>query len=280
MRVGVHTKIAKGLASAISTAEGIGCEALQIFSSNPNSWQVSVLDPKTVDIFRSGVTRLGLSPVVLHTPYLLNLASPKDDTWRLSRTALANALDRAKALGGDYIVTHIGSHSGSGFDAGADRVRDAVGYALDASDSRAMVLLEAGSGAGNTIGSTVEQLAAILDRITTNPERVGICLDTAHLWGAGYDISTPEGVERLLSQVDRLIGLSRLKVFHLNDTQKPLDSKADRHWHLGLGNIGLDGFRAIVNYPGLADIGGILETPESEQGYDFENLERLKGLRE
>jgi deoxyribonuclease-4 len=159
-------------------------------------------------------------------------------------------------------------------------VRDSLSFALGESDSDAVVLLEAGSGAGNTIGSTVEQLAGILDRLTVSPERVGICLDTAHLWGAGYDISSAEGVQSLLTQVDRLIGLSRLKVFHLNDTQKELASKADRHWHIGLGKIGLEGFRAIVNHPALADIGGILETPESEQGFDRENLERLKGLRD
>lgn len=280
MRLGVHIRIAKGLESAIVKAESLGCEAIQIFSSNPNSWQISTLSPVTADAFKSGAERLGLFPVVLHTPYLLNLASPKDDIWSLSKSALASALNRARAVGGHYVVTHIGSHSGSGYEFGADRVGQAVSFALDESDSEALVLLEAGSGSGNTIGSTIEELAGLLERLESRRDRVGVCLDTAHLWGAGYDISTEDGVNSLLAHFDRKIGISRLKVFHLNDTLKDLGSHIDRHWHIGKGNVTLEGFRAIVNHPSLADIGGIMETPESELGFDVVNLGRLKGLRE
>ena len=280
MRVGVHVRIAKGLESAIVKAESLGCEAIQIFSSNPNSWQVSTLSPVTADAFKDGAARLGLRPVVLHTPYLLNLASPKEDIWKASRGALALALDRAKAVGGDYVVTHIGSHSGSGYEFGADRVAEAVSFALDKSNSSAMVLLEAGSGSGNTIGSTLEQLAGLIERLSDREARVGVCLDTAHLWGAGYDISSKEGVDSLLSQFDELIGLRRLRVFHLNDTLKELGSHLDRHWHIGKGKVGIEGFRAILNHPALDDIGGIIETPESELGFDRKNLDRLKELRD
>jgi deoxyribonuclease-4 len=279
MRVGVHTRIARGLDSAIQRAEEIGCEAIQIFSSNPNAWKISELSVAVAESFKSGVARLGLSPVVLHTPYLLNLASPKQDTWIASRSALASALDRAKLVGGDYVVTHIGSHGGSGYEFGADRVAEAVTHALHGSDSEAMVLLEAGSGSGNTIGSTLDELAGILQRLPALTDRVGVCLDTAHLWGAGYDVSTGEKVDALIREFDTLIGIERLKLVHLNDTLKELGSRVDRHWHIGMGKIGPEGFRAIVNHPALRNIGGILETPESEMGRDEENLTRLKSLR-
>lgn len=280
MRLGVHVRTGGGLGKAINRARRLGCESIQIFASNPNSWQVSILKPKEVDAFREGLEASGIAPVVLHTPYLLNLASSKEDNWENSWHALANALERAKILGASYIVTHIGSHGGAGFEFGADRVRDGVLRALDASDGAAMVLLEGGSGAGNTIGSTFDQQAELLDRLEGAKERVGICLDTAHLWGAGYDLSSAEKASSVLEDFDRMVGFSRLKVVHCNDTEKLLGSHADRHWHIGKGQIGSEGFRVIVNHPALADVTGILETPESENDMDQVNLDALKGLRE
>lgn len=279
MRLGVHVRIAKGLPSAVEAAERLGCEALQIFSSNPNSWRVGEINVGAAEAFREGTSRLGIRTVALHTPYLLNLASSNDRIWDLSARLLVAALKRADAVGGEYVVTHIGSHGGAGFDVGADRVRDAVTRAIDDSESGATVLLEAGSGAGNTVGSTFEELAEILARLDDRPERVGVCLDTAHLWGAGYDLSTADAVSSVLADFDRIVGLPRLRLFHLNDTQKELGSHADRHWHIGRGQIGIEGFRAIVNHPALQGIAGIIETPEMESGMDVENLNVLKKLR-
>jgi deoxyribonuclease-4 len=279
MRLGVHIGIAKGLESAVDRARRIGCEAIQIFSSNPNAWRISPLDPKTVDGFRTAVAAAEIYPISLHTPYLLNLASSKDTIWTQSWENLASALQRATTLGASYVVTHIGSHGGDGFDAGADRIKQAVSKALDHASNTAIVLLEAGSGAGNTVGSTFEELAAILERFDRHRNRVGVCLDTAHLWGAGYDISSAEGVEKTLTDFGRLVGITNLQLFHLNDTQKLLGSHLDRHWHIGQGNIGDAGFSALVNHPALSDIAGIIETPEMELGRDVENLDTLKRLR-
>ncbi|MBI2844551.1 MAG: deoxyribonuclease IV [Armatimonadetes bacterium] len=279
MRLGVHVRIAKGLAAAIGAAERLGCEAIQIFSSNPNSWRIGVIDPSSAEAFRAGVERLDIRPVALHTPYLLNLAWSKDSIWHPSWRSLASALERAETLGADYVVTHIGSHGGAGFDAGAYRVKDAVSRAIDKSPGSAVVLLEGGSVSGNTIGSTIEELSALLKLLEDHRERVSICLDTAHLWAAGYDISSAEGVDRLLSTVEGAMGLSRLRLLHCNDTQKELGSHIDRHWHIGQGRIGIEGFRAFVNHPALKDVGGIVETPEMETGKDVENLEALRALR-
>lgn len=279
MRLGVHVSIGKGLQAAAERAGEIGCESIQMFSSNPNSWKVKELGDKEVASFRDEIEKLGIRPVVLHTPYLLNLASSKNDIWTNSWENLAWALEKAALIGADYTVTHIGSHGGNGFETGADRVKDGVELALARAPGTAMALLEAGSGGGNTIGWRFEELASILDRLDDYRGRVGVCLDTAHLWGAGYDISTAAGVGKTLTDFDRLIGLSLLKVFHLNDTQKPLGSRADRHWHIGQGNIGTEGFKAIVNHPALSNTAGILETPNMESGKDIENLSELKKLR-
>lgn len=279
MRLGVHVSIGKGLPAAVERAGEIGCEAIQIFSSNPNSWKVKEPSEKIVASFREKIDKLGIRPISLHTPYLLNLASSKQDIWTHSWENLAFALRKADIIGAEYIVTHIGSHGGNGFETGADRVKDAVARAVDSSPGDSVALLEAGSGGGNTIGWNFEELAGILNRLEDYRERVGVCLDTAHLWGAGYDISTAAGVENTLQKFDRLIGLSRLKLFHLNDTQRLLGSRGDRHWYIGGGNVGIEGFKAIINHPALTHAAGILETPEMESGKDFENLNKLKKLR-
>ncbi|MEN6521948.1 MAG: deoxyribonuclease IV [Armatimonadota bacterium] len=279
MRLGVHVSIGKGLRAAAEHAGELGCESIQMFSSNPNSWKVKDLDEGAAAAFREGIERLGIRPVALHTPYLLNLASSKNDIWTNSWENLAWALEKAAVIGADYTVTHIGSHGGDGFETGADRVKDGIICALDKASGNAMALLEAGSGGGNTIGWRFEELASILERLDDYQGRVGVCLDTAHLWGAGYDISTAAGVDKTLGDFDRLIGLSQLKVIHLNDTRKLLGSRADRHWHIGQGNIGTEGFKAIVNHPSFSDTAGILETPDMESGKDIENLNELKKLR-
>lgn len=279
MRLGVHISISKSLAAAAEHAGRLGCETIQMFSSNPSSWRVAPLDPAQVEAFKTAIKKLGIHPITLHTPYLLNLASGKEGIWHAGIRSLTSALDRASLLGADYVVTHIGSHGGAGLAAGADRIKDAVSRALDKSQGQAMVLLEAGSGAGNTVGSTFEELSAILERLNDRSERVGVCLDAAHLWGAGYDISSAEKVDRMLSRFDKMIGLDRLLLFHLNDTQVDLGSHRDRHWHIGQGNIGIEGFRAIVNHPALKNISGIIETPEMELGKDVMNLNTLKSLR-
>jgi deoxyribonuclease IV len=279
MRLGVHVKIGKGLPAAVEAAERLGCETIQIFAGNPNAWHESAVHPDAAEAFRLRIQQSGITPVTLHTAYLLNLASKDDLIYSRSVKALTLALNRANLLDADYVVTHIGSHGGSGYEFGLQRIQNAVRAALLESSGAKTVLLESGAGAGNTIGSRFEHLADILAGLDDYDERVGVALDTAHLWGAGYDISQPDRVNSVLDEFNNLIGLQRLKLIHLNDTQVPLGCHRDRHWHIGKGNIGLEGFRTLVNHPALSGIPGIMETPMDEPGWDIENLNLLKKLR-
>ncbi|MCE5199120.1 MAG: deoxyribonuclease IV [Armatimonadota bacterium] len=279
MRLGVHIRIAQGLVKALDRALELECETVQLFSGNPNSWTRTPLNPVIAAEFYEKTSRLSMRPIIVHTPYLLNLASPEDDIWHKSREALADAVRRAALLGAEYIVTHIGSHKGAGYEVGIKRIHEAVRYALDA-DPHPTIALELGAGAGNSIGSRFEHIGDILDGMSDVIERVGICIDTAHLWGSGYDISSEEGVLAMFGELDKYVGLDRLKVVHLNDTQKDLGSHADRHYHIGLGQIGEEGFRAILHHPFTANLPGIIETPGGDDlEQDRANLAVLRRLR-
>ena len=279
MRFGVHVPIARGLPAAAEHAQRLGCETIQIFASNPNSWKFSTLDIAAAETFRNRLAELDIRPLFLHTAYLLNLAAPDPLIYQRSVEALRLSIRRAEELGAEYVVTHIGSHKGEGYEAGAARIADAL-RAIPNSALRTphsalvMVLLENSAGAGNAIGSRFEELADILSRLGDSGNRVGICLDTAHLYGAGYDLATADGLEQMVSEFDGIVGLSRLHLLHLNDTNAALGSRRDRHWHIGHGNIGLEGFERIVNHPRLRHLPGILETP-MEDGWDERNLEAV-----
>ena len=177
------------------------------------------------------------------------------------------------------VVTHIGSHKGMGYEAGLVRIREAVDFALEAAEG-VVVALELGAGAGNSIGSRFEQIADILEGLDRRADRVGICIDTAHLWGSGYDIHTAQGVNEMFEALDRYVGFDRLKVVHLNDSIQTLGSHVDRHHHIGEGRIGIEGFAAIVNHPCTRDLPGIIETPgKDEIGFDERNMAVLRSLR-
>jgi len=279
MRLGVHIRVAKGLLDGLALAERLGCETVQLFSSNPASWRRPRLDPESCAEFAAKAADLGIYPVIVHTPYLLNLASPDPGFWSKTVELLVFALERAAMLKARYVVTHIGSHRGVSYEEGVLNIRRAILRSLDLSKGQVMVLLEAGAGMGQSIGSTFEQLQDIF-AVLPDEKRLGTALDTAHLWGAGYDISTREKLDAVISDFDRKVGLARLKLVHLNDTRCALGSKRDRHWHIGEGCIGIEGFKAVLNHPALAHLPGILETP----GHDFEtdnsNLRRLRELQE
>lgn len=276
MRLGVHIRIAGGLVKALDRAQYLGCEAIQLFSGNPNGWARTMLPQDVADKFKDRTAELDIHPIILHTPYLLNLASPDNDIWEKSKGALVDAVEKAPMLGAGYIVTHIGSHKGSGYASGVERIADAVRFALGA-DPYPTIALELGAGAGNSIGSRFEHIADIMVHLHDVIDRVGICIDTAHLWGSGYDISTDEGVGAMFDELDRFVGLDKLMVVHLNDTQKDLASHADRHYHIGHGQIGLNGFRAIVRHPIMHDLPGIIETPDDIE-WDKRNLIALRNL--
>ncbi len=280
MLLGAHVRSAGGVWKAIENGAEIGCEAIQIFAGSPRTWRPTVYKPQDVARFREARAASPIRFVVIHTIYLINLATQDDDHYEKSVTALVGAVRAAERLGAEAIVNHTGSHQGAGFEAGLVRVRKALKRALDeVGDSHVRVLVENTAGAGGTMGVNFDEIAAIIDSVDGDP-RVGVCVDTAHLFEAGHDISTASGIEEMVERFDRTIGLDRLAVLHLNDSKTPLGSNRDRHENLGDGDIGLDAFRIIVNHPAFADLPGILEVPGYDgKGPDRRSMDLVKSLR-
>ena len=277
MRFGVHVSIGGGLRNAAKTAETLGCETVQIFASSPSTWNFSALDAGASLFFKNRLSELKITPLVIHTAYLVNLAAPEEDVYKKSIESLRKSAERAAVLGAQYVVTHIGSHKGSGLDEGIERIAAGVHNALEA-ESEAVILLEGSAGSGSNIGSRFKELRMIKDAIGWAKNRTGFCLDTAHLYGAGYDIASEHGLEETLAEFDRLVGFENLKLWHFNDTKAELGSRKDRHWHIGEGRIGLEGFTRIINHSKLLHLPAILETP-MEDGWDMRNLKKLRELR-
>ena len=281
LRLGAHESIAGGVSKAFDRAESVGCDAMQIFTKNNNRWSAKPLDPKEIERFHKRQEETGIRPVVAHDSYLINLGTPKDDLWEKSIAAFIDELERAEALGIPYLVMHPGSHTGSGEEAGLRRIAEGLDRAHAATEGfRVMTLTEITAGQGTNLGYTFEQLAAIRAMID-HPERVGICFDTCHALAAGYEFRDRESYERMWDEFDRIIGLERLKVFHLNDSQKDVGSHVDRHAHIGHGMLGLDPFRMILNVPRFDGLPGLLETPKSKDLHeDVDNLRTLRSLVE
>ncbi|MHB1001786.1 MAG: deoxyribonuclease IV [Armatimonadota bacterium] len=276
MKIGAHVRLGKGLLNAVELAEKAGCETMQIFAANPNAWTSRSIDPSTADEFHRRTLDAGIGPVCIHTPYLLNLASPVEDNYSKSTTALVDSIQRAEVLHADFVVTHIGSHRGTSFEDSLSRIESAVRSAV-CETGNAVLLLENSSGSGDSVGAKFEELSAILSRLSDCRSKVGICLDTAHLWGAGYDLSDPDSINGVVSDFDSIVGLSWLKLLHLNDTKVPLGSRKDRHANIGTGSIGEDGFNVLLHHPALADLAGIIETPpRSDDKHDIDILKHLR----
>lgn len=279
MRLGAHESIAGGLHKAFTRATSVGCETVQIFVKPNRSWAVPALSEEAVALFRAEAKATTIQPVVAHTSYLLNLASPRDDLWHKSIETLIIELERCDRLGVPWLVLHPGAHVGSGEEAGLTRMARALGEVHRATrSSQTRVLLETMAGQGTKLGYCFEHLAWLLDQ-TPEGDRLGVCLDTCHVFAAGYELRTPEGYAATMDAFDRVIGLERLKVLHLNDSKGDLGSRKDRHEHIGEGQIGLEGFRHMLNDPRLRNLPGLLETPKSDDLHeDEENLTVLKDL--
>lgn len=258
--LGRHLGTAPGMASAIDAARRIGCTAVQIFPSNPKGWRYVPMAPEQAAVARTGWAEAGVRPLTIHAPYIINLASPDGGLYGNSRQALRNSLSRGQELGAPFVVVHLGSHKGTGETAGARALLEAVAWALDGMPDDLFVLLENNVGAGNTMGGTLEALGALV-RDAADP-RACVCIDTAHLWGSGYDLSTADGAARAVDAIDRAIGIERVRVLHLNDSPVPLGSRRDQHAHLGQGQIGYAGLAAFITHPGLRGIPVVLETPD------------------
>ena len=285
MVLGCHLSIGKGFPAAVDEAERLSCTALQIFSHNASSWRMKAIDPEAAARFRERVRESDLRYIVVHTMYLLNLASPDDGLHRQSIAALKEEVVRAAALGIPALVMHLGAHKGSGPEAGRARVIDALNQVLAseavAAAADVRLLLENTAGAGTTVGGSFEALAEILDGVEAT-ERLGVCLDTCHAFAAGYDLRDEASVDRTVDAFDDRIGLDRLEMIHLNDSKFPVGSRRDRHEHIGLGEIGVEGMKAVVNHARLRKVPLVLETPkeiDGQAGADERNLGLVRSMR-
>lgn len=280
MRFGAHMSISGGLHQAFGHGERAGCDVVQIFSKNQQQWRARPLAEHEVAAFREAQERTGIPAELVHDSYLINLASPDDALWRKSIDAFRDELERCAALGIPGLVTHPGAHVGSGEDAGLARVAAALSELFaDGAGQGVTVLLETTAGQGTTLGYRFEHLARII-AACAHPERLGVCLDTCHVFAAGYDISDAAGYARTMEELDAALGLGRVRALHLNDSVKGLGSRVDRHTHIGEGAIGLEGFRLLVNDARFAGLPAVLETPkEADLADDVRNLATLRGLR-
>ena len=285
MLLGCHLSIGKGFTGVLDAAEALGINALQIFSHNASSWRMKPITEEAATGFRACLERSSVEFVVVHTMYLLNLASPDADLFEKSIVALEEEVARAGTLGIDHLVTHLGAHKGSGQEAGLARIVEALDRLVHSQAFTAYpnvsLLLEDTAGTGTTMGAQFSELGTIL-RSVSDTRRLGVCLDTCHAFAAGYEFRTPEGLEETLTAFDREVGLSRLKLVHLNDSKYPLGARRDRHAHIGRGEIGEAGFFLVVNHPLLRDLPFVLETPKEIDGQgdaDRINLARIRSLR-
>jgi len=276
VKLGFHVSIAGTIDKAVDRALELDCDTFQIFTRNPRSWASRELKEGEVGAFREKRNKSGIAPVFGHMPYVLNLASPDEEVYSRSVESLCVGLERCSTLGIPMLVTHVGSHVGKGSDLGVSRVVGALNAVLEGDDSGVVVLLENGSGSKNKVGSRFEELNRILEEIT-NPERVAVCFDTCHAFAAGYELRTLEGLEGTLESFDAVIGLGRLRLVHLNDSVGGLGTGIDHHEHIGLGEIGVEGFRGILA-SGLACLPMVMETPVDGRRGDEENMGVARGL--
>ena len=270
--------IAGGLHKALEWAQQIDCTTIQIFSRSPRGGSAPARSDEEVARFDAQRRVLGIEPLAVHGPYIINLASPEPAMWNQSVRLYRDEYRRVAQLQANYLVTHVGSHRGAGESGGIERVARALTDTLDQQSPTVMILLENTAGSGQGLGYCFEHLAAMREQ-TSARAHVGICLDTAHLFAAGFPIHTEDGLEETLGAFDRIVGLEHLKLMHLNDSKVPFNAHVDRHWHIGQGQIGLPAFGRIVNHPRLRGLPFILETPKSTLDEDRENLSVVRTLR-
>ncbi|NLG51312.1 MAG: deoxyribonuclease IV [Chloroflexi bacterium] len=281
LRLGAHMSIAGGPANALRRGHSIECDAIQMFTRNANQWRARDLTTEEVAEFRRVRAETGISPVVAHSSYLINLATPDDALWTKSLNALLDETDRCQQLGICDYVLHPGSHVGAGEEAGLERVLQALDTACEeTAGSPVRVVLEITAGQGTNLGYRFEQLAWLIERAAA-PERLGVCFDTAHAFAAGYDLRDEASYRATWQEFDAVIGLDQLRVIHLNDSKRELGSRVDRHEQIGEGSLGVEAFRLLVNDPALRHVPMLLETPKGEEMLeDIVNLTVLRSLIE
>jgi deoxyribonuclease-4 len=276
LRVGFHVSIYGSIDQAVDRAVGLNCNTFQIFTRNPRQWKPTELTIGTAKAFSDKVKSYDMKPVFAHMPYLPNLASPKDDIYKKSINTLTSELERCRRLEIPYLVTHLGSHLGAGMQTGFTRLINGINQAFNITGGDVTLLLENTAGTRNSMGGTLEDIQHIIKGLS-HPERVGICFDTSHAFAAGYDLRTWDSVEETIGKIDETIGFEKLKLVHLNDSKGDLNSRIDRHEHIGMGKIGEEGFRNLLGSR-LGNLPLILETPKDARRNDIDNLRKVRDL--
>ncbi|MBN1795025.1 MAG: deoxyribonuclease IV [Candidatus Omnitrophica bacterium] len=278
MLLGVHVSISGGIINGLEQAKRLRCTALQMFSHSPRTWRGAAIDDREIERFIALRRQYGIESLVLHVPYLINLAAPDNTLWRRSIESFTEDIRVADRLKADYFVTHIGGHKTKTISWGIKRFSRALNTILSRKTTRCTILLENTAGSGSGLGGSFEHIAEIFGRVKKR-KSLGVCLDTAHAFQAGYDISTRGRTGGFVRLLEDTIGVDRVKVVHLNDSKTRLASHHDRHWHIGKGCIGSEGLSAIINHPLLRGKVFILETPKMEEGEDRRNLKKVGRLR-
>jgi deoxyribonuclease-4 len=263
MRMGRHMPLGSHSTQALRLTQEIGGDAIQIFVTNPRAWQPPAPNPEAEEAFRAQAVALGW-PVVAHAAYIINLASPRDEIFERSILLLRATMRRAEAYGAASVIFHIGSHTGSGEAVGLERLARGIDETLADAPEGVLLLLENDTGGGGKLGYRMENLATALDQLPQHAARLGVCIDSSHLWGAGYDVGTAEGVDAAVAEIERVIELARVPVLHINDAREALGGHRDVHARLGEGQIALEGLQAFLRHPGFARTTAILETPIPE----------------
>lgn len=277
MRFGFHIWISQGFSKVPELARKRRARTIQFFSHNPRTWALSAIPEEEVKKFSEGVEALEIGPLFLHMPYLPNLASSRQDFYPKSVDALSGELQRAEILGAPFLITHMGSRGEASEGESIERLIAAINYSLEKVQNKVTVVVENTAGQGRQIGYKFSQIKRVIDGIEDG-ERIGVCMDTAHAFQAGYDLSRLDGLEKTLEEFERLIGFDKLKLLHLNDSKTPVGSRVDRHWHIGEGYIGSEGFKNIVNHPKLFHFPGIMETPHKKEEDDIRNMSKIESL--
>ena len=278
--LGAHLSIAKGLHNALYEAKALGCTAVQIFTQSASTWKQRVLKQEEIRVFEQAKIKTGIKAIASHTSYLINLAGYENKKHGMSLHVLKQELVRSSMLGIPFVVLHPGSHMGKGEKEGINRIAESINDIFaKIPEIRSRLLLETTAGQGSSIGHTFEQLASILDLIE-NKEKMGICLDTCHIFAAGYDIRDIKSYRKTINLFDKIIGIKHLYLIHLNDSKKELGSKVDRHEHIGQGFIGVKAFECFMNDKRFKNIPKIIETPKENANCDWDktNLNKLRAM--
>ncbi|MBM4139952.1 MAG: deoxyribonuclease IV [Nitrospira sp.] len=276
-RLGVHTSILGGLHRSVGRAHALGCNTLQIFSHNPREWAVKSISQEEAALFESKKTHFDVSPVYIHTSYLINIASGDDNLKKKSIDLLVIEMDRADALGADYVILHPGSASGGNESIARKRAIRALNEVATMGQWHAGLIIENTAGEKGDISITIENLSDIINSVKT-PLIKGVCIDTCHAFAAGYDIRDDKGIQKFSDNIEKYIGINKLKLIHLNDSKGEIGSGVDRHEHIGFGMIGSKGLFQFIHYPTFRDIPLILETPKKKESDDSHNLRRVRKM--